>query len=592
MAFNSTPEEINEQNINGLLSSCAEWERVELANIVKVVNGFAFKSAEFNSNGEGNRLIRIRDILKGDTQTYFTGKVPDGYWVNSDDIIIGMDGDFNIAWWTGKPALLNQRVCKLDNLTKFFDKHLLFRLMPGYLDAINANTSSTTVKHLSSKTLEGLLLPLPSLAEQKVISNKLETLLAEVENIKVRLERIPEILKKFRQSVLAAAVSGKLTKAWRLKNPTQSVKLHVEKHNENKKGLLKVRGRKGWGPEINLFDLPANWAWIENYKLAIDERNAICAGPFGTIFKAKDFRDEGIPIIFLRHVKESGFNQNNPTFMDEEVWKEWHQDYSVFGGELLVTKLGDPPGECCIFPEGIGVGMVTPDVLKMNVDTKVVNKQYLKHFFNSPVSKKMVADAAFGATRLRIDISLFKLFPIPLPPINEQTEIARQVDELFDFADRIERKTNDALKSIDNLTHSILAKAFRGELTAEWRAANLELISGDNSPKALLEKIKAERKLIKKLPKPKKLAVKEKNGACMTKQIIKVTEALKQAGKPLSGQQLLVAAGYPSDSSTNQLEQFFLDIRNALTIEKSIIKLERRDDSQDWFTLYNPLENK
>lgn len=71
----------------------------------------------------------------------------------------------------------------------------------------------------------------------------------------------------------------------------------------------------------------------------------------------------------------------------------------------------------------------------------------------------------------------------------------------------------------------------------------------------------------------------------MSKQIIKVTEALKKTGKPLSGQQLLVATGYPNDSNTEQLEQFFLDIRNALDIEKSIVKLERDYDSQDWFAL-------
>ncbi|EHO5686941.1 hypothetical protein LVO39_000958 [Salmonella enterica] len=66
---------------------------------------------------------------------------------------------------------------------------------------------------------------------------------------------------------------------------------------------------------------------------------------------------------------------------------------------------------------------------------------------------------------------------------------------------------------------------------------------------------------------------------------IKVVEALKQAGEPLSGQQLLGAAGYASDSSAEQLERFFLDIRDALTIEKTIVKLKRSDDGQDWFTL-------
>ncbi|ELV2782896.1 hypothetical protein QNZ42_002600 [Enterobacter cloacae] len=71
----------------------------------------------------------------------------------------------------------------------------------------------------------------------------------------------------------------------------------------------------------------------------------------------------------------------------------------------------------------------------------------------------------------------------------------------------------------------------------------------------------------------------------MSKQIIKVVEALTQAGEPLSGQQLLAAAGYPSDSNTDDLEKFFLDIRQALIVEKSIVKLERTEDGQDWFSL-------
>lgn len=461
-----------------------------------------------------------------------------------------------------------------------------------YWQQITEFSSGIGQPNVNGTKLKGLTIPLPPLAEQKIIADKLDTLLAKVETTKARLEHIPEILKVFRQSVLAAAVSGKLTEEWRLKNPTEQVRFHIEKHNANKKGLLKIRGKNDWNSDINLFELPTNWDWIENHKLAIDKGNAICAGPFGTIFKAKDFRDEGIPIIFLRHVKESGFNQTKPTFMDKDVWKELHQDYSVFGGELLVTKLGDPPGECCIFPEEMGVAMVTPDVLKMNVDTKLANTKYLKHFFNSPVSKKMLAEAAFGATRLRIDISLFKLFPIPLPPIEEQNKIVHRIEELFAFADNIEQKANIALERVNNLTQSILAKAFRGELTADWRTSNPELISGKNSAETLLKKIKTEREVIERQPKPKRPAVKKNTGSRMIKQIIKVVEALKQAGEPLSGQQLLTAAGYPNNSNTDQLEQFFLDIRDALVIEKSIVKLERDEDGQDWFALAKTSTNE
>ena len=82
---------------------------------------------------------------------------------------------------------------------------------------------------------------------------------------------------------------------------------------------------------------------------------------------------------------------------------------------------------------------------------------------------------------------------VPLPSIEEQAEIVRRVEQLFAYTDTIEKQVNSALTRVNNLTQSILAKAFRGELTAQWRAENPSLISGENSAAALLEKIKAER---------------------------------------------------------------------------------------------------
>ena len=107
------------------------------------------------------------------------------------------------------------------------------------------------------------------------------------------------------------------------------------------------------------------------------------------------------------------------------------------------------------------------------------------------------------ATNLRQDdastaqpvISGAKIYPIriSLPPLEEQTQIVRRVEELFAFADQIEQRMNGAQARVKHLTQSILAKAFRGELTVQWRAENPELISGDNSAQALLERIRAAR---------------------------------------------------------------------------------------------------
>jgi len=175
MSFNSTPIELVEQNINGLLSIHDSWQRVSMDFIAEITNGFAFKSSGFNTEKMGSPLIRIRDVLKGKTSTYYSGEVPSGYWVYPGDLIVGMDGDFNSTIWRSEPALLNQRVCKVDVSEEKYSRKFFFYTLPGYLSAININTSSVTVKHLSSRTLQETLLPLPPLAEQKFIAEKLDT---------------------------------------------------------------------------------------------------------------------------------------------------------------------------------------------------------------------------------------------------------------------------------------------------------------------------------------------------------------------------------------------------------------------------------
>jgi type I restriction enzyme S subunit len=94
---------------------------------------------------------------------------------------------------------------------------------------------------------------------------------------------------------------------------------------------------------------------------------------------------------------------------------------------------------------------------------------------------------------VNLNQKVIKNLEVYFPSLDEQTEIVRRVDQLFAHADRIEQQVNNALARVNNLTQSILAKAFRGELTAQWRKDNPELISGENSAAALLERIKAER---------------------------------------------------------------------------------------------------
>ena len=164
-----------------------------LTDICKIQYGFAFDSAKFSVE-EGVPLIRIRDVVRGYSETYTTEECGAEYIVNDGDILIGMDGEFNIAHWRGGKAYLNQRVCRLKP-TNDVDSLYLFYFMPKALKAIEDKTPFVTVKHLSAKELNKIIVPLPALEEQKQIALSLQ----KVDNLiylrKQQLAKLDELVK-------------------------------------------------------------------------------------------------------------------------------------------------------------------------------------------------------------------------------------------------------------------------------------------------------------------------------------------------------------------------------------------------------------
>ena len=217
----------------------------------------------------------------------------------------------------------------------------------------------------------------------------------------------------------------------------------------------------------NLWPLPTGWDWTSPDQLSQVDTNAICAGPFGTIFKAKDFRPVGVPIIFLRHVAPGRYLRHKPGFMDETKWKELFEPYSVFGGELLVTKLGEPPGVCAIYPEGIGPAMVTPDVIKMSVNSTSILPKLMMHYLNSEIARRFATGVAFGTTRLRVTLPIFREMPVPLPPLAEQEQIVAEVERRLSVIDELETTVEANLTRADRLRQSVLKDAFSGNLISQ-----------------------------------------------------------------------------------------------------------------------------
>lgn len=316
--------------------------------------------------------------------------------------------------------------------------------------------TGTTVKGIRLEVLKGLELSLPPLAEQKAIAEKLDTLLAQVESTKARLERIPKILKRFRQSVLAAAVSGKLTEEWR-----------------------KVKGVS------------------DKYEVkALSDIGSVVTGSTPSK-KQKEYYGGSFP-MFKPGDLDAGYNLEKGSDWLTERGKGVSR--LIPSGSTLVTCIGATIGKTG-FSRADGS---CNQQINAIVPGDGVVPEWVYFLMISPQMQIEILSNSSSTTLPILNKSRFSMIKAPVPILEEQTEIVRRVDQLFAYADTIETQVNNALERVNNLTQSILAKAFRSELTEQWRKDNPDLISGENSAEALLQKIKAERAAAKPVKRGRK----------------------------------------------------------------------------------------
>lgn len=285
-------------------------------------------------------------------------------------------------------------------------------------------------------------IPIPPLAEQKIIAEKLDTLLAQVESTKARLEQIPQILKRFRQAVLASALS--ITNE---KSP----------ESDNIVKLVEVAEKITDGEHITPKTVEA-----------------------------------GIPLLSAKDVQENELLFDNVKYLSKETADKALSRCSPERDDILIVSRGATVGRTHLVSINTKFCLMG-SVLLIKLNKNIVLPSFMKLVFNNISGQKQLVSASGATAQQAIYIRDVKEFKFKLLSIPKQHEIVHHVEQLFTYADTIEKQVNNALARVNNLTQSILAKAFRGELTAQWRAENPELISGENSATALLEKIKAER---------------------------------------------------------------------------------------------------
>ena len=476
MADNShsgTPD----RRAGGNLAS-VDWIQAEIGELADVIAGGTPKAGDpdnFAEPGSGIAWLTPAD-LSGYEQKYIAHGKRDlsqqGYDSSSAKLMKAGSLLFSSRAPIGYVAIAQNEISTNQGFKNFvFTEHVSSDFAYHYLCSIRELAESlgtgTTFKEISGSTAKTLPFVLPPLAEQKVIAEKLDTLLAQVDTTKARLERIPDIIKRFRQSVLAAAVSGRLTEEWRENEGTVWQSLVIDDIGEVKGGKRLPKGDE-------LVEENTGFPYIRAGQLK-----------HGTVINTSDARSKQLFITAETQAKISR--------------------YTVNSGDLYITIVGASIGDAGVIPQHYSGANLTENAAKITEFKKPIKSQFLSYWLRSQELQDLIQLEIKSGAQGKLALKRIKELPVPYTDIDEQTEIVRRVEELFAFADNIEQKAAAALERVNNLTQSILAKAFRGELTADWRAANPELISGDNSAEALLAKIQAEREALA----PKKKSAKK-----------------------------------------------------------------------------------
>lgn len=196
-----------EELIQELCPDGVEFKR--LVSVVNVLYGYPLDSKHFTDDPSFTPLIRIRDVKPGYSETFYKGEVPDGYIIHKGDILVGMDGEFNLARWNSCDAILNQRVCKLSSKdeTIVLNGYIHHLLAPKFKEIENSIQGST-VKHLSAKVINNLQIPVPPLPVQEEIVRILDNFTELTTELTTELEARKKQYEYYRDKLLTFDVHG------------------------------------------------------------------------------------------------------------------------------------------------------------------------------------------------------------------------------------------------------------------------------------------------------------------------------------------------------------------------------------------------
>ncbi|MGV3345590.1 restriction endonuclease subunit S [Enterobacteriaceae bacterium LUAb1] len=420
-----------------------EWIKTPLEKVVEILNA---KRIPVNNT---QRQLRIANKSDDALFPYYgatgeAGKI-DGYIFDEELVALGEDGvpfldpQKNKAYMLYGKTWVNNHAHVLKAIPSLSESRFLcyFLNQFDYHDYVNGGVHLK----LTQARMRNIPFYLAPLAEQKVIADRLDDLLVRIESIKRRLKKISDMFKNFRHSVLSAAVSGEL------------VQMNTEMQTLTTLGNVAEDIR--YGTSRKCFENKGDTAVLR------------------------------IPNIGPGYIINS--NLKYACFAPKEL-----SAFALKKGDLLLIRSNgsiDLVGKVAVISEKETDYLYAGYLIRIRLNQEKAVPEYISYCLQSPLLRQLIENIARSTSGVNnINSKELASLAFVLPSLPEQQAIVQRVEQLFGYADTIEKQTSQALKQVNYLSQSILAKAFCGELTAQWRKKNPELIRGLNSAEALLEK--------------------------------------------------------------------------------------------------------
>ena len=316
--------------------------------------------------------------------------------------------------------------------------------------------------------LNTLIAPLP---EQRAIVSKIEQLFSELDSGIDSLEKAKDQLEVYRQAVLKVAFEGKLTKKWREEN-NYSMVSYLNKLQKIKEEAIKDKliPKSDYFPEFKGEDLtyntPFNWITLPWKSIVSDNKYAMKRGPFGSALKKEFFVDKGIVVY------EQGHAINNDPFRHRYyITNEKHKELEAFtvkGGDMIISCSGVTLGRICLLPEDADIGVINQALLKIDINEEIILKKFFLLLFRSETFQRLIFKKSQGtAMPNMVAMTELREIPIPVPSINEQEVIIKEIESRLSVCENIEANIEEALEKAEGLRQSILKKAFEGKLLSK-----------------------------------------------------------------------------------------------------------------------------